>query len=64
MLHIVTQQELQKLTKILPKSLFKDIKFPVKVRDTQKIEKQKSIYISVLVMKIRKRSNICIKKVF
>ena len=41
---------------------FKGIKFPVKVRDIHKIEKKNSVGISVLVMKIGKISNICIKK--
>ena len=42
------QQKLQKQTKISKKPLnFKDIKFPVKVRDTQKVEKNSSISISV-----------------
>ena len=39
-LQIIIQQELQKLTKILIKSFFKDINFPVKIIDTQKIEKK------------------------
>ena len=33
---------------------FKEIKFPVKIRDIHKIEKKKSIDISSLVMKINK----------
>ena len=38
---ILIQQELQKLVKILQKDHFKDIKFLVKTRDIQKIEKKK-----------------------
>ena len=39
-LQIITQQELQKLTKILPIKLdFKDRKFQLKTRDVHKIEK-------------------------
>ena len=37
---ILIQQELQKLVKILQKDHFKDIKFLVKTRDIQKIEKK------------------------
>ena len=45
-MQFITQQELQKLTKILLKKLdFKDI-FPVKIRDIYKIEKKNLISIS------------------
>ena len=37
----ITQQELQKLTKISQRLDFKDIKFPVKIGDIHKIEKKK-----------------------
>ena len=42
------QEELQKLIKNLLKSLiFKNMKFPVKIRDILKIEKKNSIGISI-----------------
>ena len=45
-MQFITQQELQKLTKILLKKLdFKDI-FPVKIRDIYKIEEKNLISIS------------------
>ena len=48
MLQILTKQELQKLTNILPKKLiFKDIKFPVNIRDIYEIEKKNFTNISV-----------------
>ena len=41
LLKTIIQGELQKLIKILPKKIdFKDIKFPVKVIDKQKIKKK------------------------
>ena len=51
----VQSARITKADKDFSKSLdFKDIKFPVKVRDINKIEKKNSIGISALVMKIRK----------
>ena len=42
---------------------FKDIKFPVKVRDFHKIKKRIPLVLVVLVMKIKKKTfNLCIKK--
>ena len=41
---------------------FKDLNFPVKIRDIHKIEKHNSISISFLAMKIKKIYNPCIKK--
>ena len=41
---------------------FKDIKFPVKIRDIQKIEKRILSALVFLTMKITKKSNLCIKK--
>ena len=52
-LHTIIQEELQKLTKILQKKTnFKDMNFPVKIRNILKVEKKKkkkknSIAISV-----------------
>ena len=47
-LQIITQQELQKLIQILLKKLdCKDVKFPVKIRDINKIEKKNYIGINV-----------------
>ena len=67
-LQIIIQQELQKLTKILLKIFFKDINFPVKIVDTQKIEKKNSITNSVFCYKNKKKylfyesKNSCEKK--
>ena len=67
-LQIIIQQELQKLTKILLKNFFKDINFPVKIIDTQKIEKKNSITNSVFCYKNKKKylfyvsKNSCEKK--
>ena len=67
-LQIIIQQELQKLTKILLKIFFKDINFPVKIIDTQKIEKKNSITNSVFCYKNKKKylfyvsKNSCEKK--
>ena len=42
---------------------FKDIKFPVKVRDFHKIKERIPLVLVVLVMKIKKKTfNLCIKK--
>ena len=42
---------------------FKNIKFPVKVKDIHKIEKENSIGISVFGYEIKeKTSNLCMKK--
>ena len=41
-LHTIIQEELQKLTKILQKKTnFKDMNFPVKIRNILKVEKKK-----------------------
>ena len=67
-LQIIIQQELQKLTKNLLKIFFKDINFPVKIIDTQKIEKKNSITNSVFCYKNKKKylfyvsKNSCEKK--
>ena len=41
---------------------FKDIKFPVKVTDIHEIKRKNSIGISAFCMKIKKISNLCVKK--
>ena len=47
-LEIIIQEELENLTKYMRDKLdFKDIKFPVKVRDIPKIERKNSFGISV-----------------
>ena len=46
------QDEWQKLIRILQKRDFKDIKFPVKVRDIHRIK------LVLLVMKMRKKQSI------
>ena len=43
---------------------FKDIKFPIKVRDIHKIEKESCISISVFGYEKRKMSNLCVKNTF
>ena len=54
-LQIIILQELERLTEISQKKLdFKDIKFPVKIRDIDKIEKRTQLALLFLVMKIRK----------
>ena len=56
-------QELQKVTTILQKKLnFKDIKFPVKVREIHKIEKKNSIVISVFGNGNKETYPICVSK--
>ena len=42
---------------------FKDIKVPVKVRYIHKMEKSILLTLLFLVMKIRKTSNLCIKRI-
>ena len=41
---------------------FKDISFPVKIRGIHKFGKENSVFISALIMKIGKISNLCFKK--
>ena len=44
---------------------FKNIEFPVKIRDTHKIKKKRvASALAFLVMKIEKIPNLCIKKLF
>ena len=51
------------MIKILPKKFdFKDIKFPVKVRDIHKIEKKNSIGISVFGYKNKEKHPIYVLK--
>ena len=52
-----------KSDKDFPKKLdFKELKFPVKVRDIHKNEKKNYIGVSVLVMKIKKKHRIYVSK--
>ena len=63
MLQILTKQELQKLTNILPKKLiFKDIKFPVNIRDIYEIEKKNFTNISVFGYLNKKKHPIYVLK--
>ena len=49
-LHTIIQEELQKLTKILQKKTnFKDMNFPVKIRNILKVEKKKKNSIAISV---------------
>ena len=50
--------------KFIKKLDFKDIKFPVKVRDMHKIEKKNPISISVFGYENKEIPNLCIKKMF
>ena len=62
-MQFLTQQELQKLIKILPKKFdFKDIKFPIKVRDIHKIEKTNSSGISVFGYENKEKHPTCVSK--
>ena len=61
-MQIVTQKELQKLTKNLLRLEYKDMKYSVKIRDIQKFEKQIPSALVFLVMKIKKTiKSICQK---
>ena len=48
---MITQQELEKLTDILLKSLILKTKFSVKIRDIKKIKKRIPLALPLLVMK-------------
>ena len=55
--------KISKSDKDFAKSLdFKDIKFPVKIRDVHKISKKNSINISVFVSKGKKKYPVCVLK--
>ena len=62
MQQIITQQELQKLIKILPERLILKTNFPVKIRDTHKIENKDSIGIGVFQYENKKKYPIYVSK--
>ena len=62
-LQIITQEKLQKLTKVFQKDLILKTKSPVKIRDIHKIEKTNSVGINVFgYEKKKKTSHLHIKK--
>ena len=57
------QARITKADKDFAKMLgFKGTNFPVKIRDIHKTEKNNSTALIILLMKIKKASNLCIKK--
>ena len=67
-LHTIIQEELQKLTKILQKKTnFKDMNFPVKIRNILKVEKKKKkktlLPLVCLVMKTKRNSQPTFQKI-
>ena len=62
-LQIITQQELQKLIQILLKRwIFKEINFPVKISEIQKMENTNSIAISVFGYENKEKYPIYVSK--
>ena len=61
-MQIITYQELQKLEKVLPRSFISKIKFPVKVRDIHKIEKNDPVDISFFDYENKEKHPIYVSK--
>ena len=64
-LQVIIQQEFRKIDKLFGDELdFEDIKFPVRIKDIHKIEKNYYIGISVFGYIIKEKYLLCVNKCF